>query len=80
MLGACQLREISYSKGWKMVKNAEDQLGIEFLVRQAGGSKGGVSFLTGEGKAFLRKYRELEERLEQYAERAFRDIFGDGGV
>ena len=80
MLGACQLREISYSKGWKMVKNAEDQLGIEFLVRQAGGSKGGVSFLTGEGKAFLRKYRELEERLEQYAERAFQDIFGDGGV
>ena len=31
MLGACQIRDISYSKGWKMLKIAEAQLGIQFL-------------------------------------------------
>ena len=39
MLGACQIRDISYSKGWKMLKIAEAQLGIQFLERQTGGSK-----------------------------------------
>ena len=55
MLGACQIRDISYSKGWKMLKIAEAQLGIQFLERQTGGSKGGFSVLTPEGKAFLEK-------------------------
>ena len=36
MLGACQIRDISYSKGWKMLKIAEAQLGIQFLERQTG--------------------------------------------
>ena len=38
-----------------MLKIAEAQLGIQFLERQTGGSKGGFSVLTPEGKAFFRK-------------------------
>ena len=54
MLGACQIRDISYSKGWKMLKIAEAQLGIQFLERQTGGSRR-ISVLTPEGKVFLGK-------------------------
>lgn len=75
MLGACQLREVSYSKAWKMVKNAEDQLGIPFLIRQAGGSGGGASRLTGEGRKFLEKYRTFADQVDSYAQGVFEEIF-----
>ena len=75
MLGACQLRDISYSKGWKMIKIAEAQLGIQFLERQPGGSKGGFSVLTPEGKAFLEKFRRMETAVQAAAEAAFEEIF-----
>ena len=74
MLGACQIRDISYSKGWKMLKIAEAQLGIQFLERQTGGSKGGFSVLTPEGKSFWsrkkRKRRiQMEEKLTHFDEK-----------
>ena len=75
MLGACQAQEISYSKGWKMIKTAEAQLGIQFLERQPGGSKGGFSVLTPEGKAFLEKFRQMEKTVQIAAEEAFEAIF-----
>lgn len=75
MLGACQAQEISYSKGWKMIKTAEVQLGIQFLERQPGGSKGGFSVLTPEGKAFLEKFRRMEAAVQMAAETAFEEIF-----
>ena len=75
MLGACQIRDISYSKGWKMLKIAEAQLGIQFLERQTGGSKGGFSVLTPEGKAFLEKFRRMETAVQAAAEAAFEKIF-----
>ncbi len=78
MLGACQIQGISYSKGWKMVKLAEDQLGILFLARQPGGSKGGFSNLTEEGRAFLERYRRLETLVRQATEEAFSQVFGEG--
>ena len=75
MLGACQLMGISYSKGWKMVKQAEDQLAIVFLSRQPGGSKGGFSTLTEEGREFLERYRRLEAAIREAARCAFGEIF-----
>ena len=75
MLGACQIRDISYSKGWKMLKIAEAQLGIQFLERQTGGSKGGFSVLTPEGKEFLEKFRRMEAAVQAAAEAAFEKIF-----
>ena len=77
MLAACQKRDISYSKGWKMVKTAEDQLGIVFLSRQPGGSRGGFSALTAEGRAFLERYRRLEKRMNEAAQAAFEEIFSE---
>lgn len=76
MLGACQAREISYSKGWKLIKRAEEQLGIVFLTRQTGGSKGGSSSLTEAGKEFLNRYRNMERLIHEFAEKAFAEVFG----
>lgn len=77
MLSACQAREISYSKAWKMVKLAEEQLGITFLERQTGGSGGGSSSLTQEGKDFIVRYRRFTEKLQEAAKDIFAEIFAE---
>lgn len=75
MLSACQMQGISYSKAWKMVKLAEEQLGIAFLERQTGGSGGGSSSLTEEGRQFLARYGLFAERLQRVSEEIFQEIF-----
>lgn len=75
MLAACQALDLSYSKGWKLVKLAEEELGIRFLARQAGGRKGGSSTLTKEALEFLARYRALEREVADYAKEAFARIF-----
>lgn len=75
MLSACQMQGISYSKAWKMVKLAEEQLGITFLARQTGGNGGGSSSLTEEGRCFVSRYRLFAERIQSAGEDIFKEIF-----
>lgn len=66
---------LSYSKGCKMIKCAERQLGISLAERHSGGSGGGGSELTEAGKRFLASYRELRRELQADAEKLFRKYF-----
>ena len=62
---ACAALDISYSNGWKSIKSAELQLGIELLESSRGGKDGGISRLTPEGASLLDKYLALQERIQQ---------------
>ena len=57
----------SYRKAWGDLRKAEKALGITFLERHRGGSKGGESSLTEEGRKwveeFARFHREVEESV-----------------
>lgn len=77
MLAACQEMNMSYSKGWKMVKAVEDEMGFPFLIRQTGGSSGGSSRLTEEGKEFIRRYQALQRDAYKTAEAFFSLYFSD---
>ena len=77
MLAACQEMNMSYSKGWKMVKSVEDEMGFPFLIRQAGGSSGGSSRLTDEGREFIRRYQALQRDAYKTAEAFFSLYFSD---
>ena len=67
MLSACEKCGISYSKGWKMVRAAEEQFNVVFLTRQPGGAKGGSSELTPEGRRFIAAYRAFEEKVREFS-------------
>ena len=71
MLSACKEIGMSYSKGWKRIKHAEDQTGFPFLERRAGGTDGGNSRLTEKGRAFLEAYRKMAEDVERSAQAFF---------
>ena len=79
MQEACLEMGLSYSKGARLIKTAEKQLGFKLLERRIGGSGGGGSRLTDEGRELLNKYRQLTRRVQEDADRAFEEIFGEAG-
>lgn len=76
MQTACKQMHMSYSKGWKIVKDAEKQLGFPLLFTQSGGADGGFSQLTPKSKDYLTRYLAMEKELDQEAKRLFQKYFG----
>lgn len=76
MQAACRQMNMSYSKGWKIVKTAEKQLGYPLLSTRAGGAAGGCSELTPKGRDFLERFSQMEEALGKKAEELFWQYFG----
>ena len=61
---------ISYRKAWGDLRKAERALGILFLDRHRGGSDGGESRLTEEGRKWLKEYGRLHDEVEESVKRA----------
>lgn len=68
----------SYRKAWGLLREVEDLLGFRLIEKHRGGARGGATLLTGEGKALVEAYRELNEEigvaLDDIARRFFRRI------
>lgn len=74
---ACEEMGMSYSKAWKILKRASQELGYPLLVSQNGGAKGGESRLSEEARVFLEKYDRMSEELKRQAESLFAQYFGE---
>ncbi len=74
---AAQGMGMSYSKAWRIVRDAEDHLGMMLLHRRTGGAEGGGSALTAEGEAMVERYARLIGDLEEALEALFARYFGD---
>lgn len=68
---------LSSSKGWKMLKRAEKDLGFPLIISTVGGSGGGNSRLSDKGRILLKKYREFNLELDRESRLIFDSIFGD---
>ena len=66
--------DMAYSKAWKIVKTAEENLGIALLVSVTGGKGGGGAELTPDAKKFLSAFRRFEAAVRSYADEAFVEI------
>ena len=60
--------EMSYSKAWKILKRAEEEMGVSLINRVSGGKNGGSSTLTPAGEKAVSEFREMEKRLADYAD------------
>lgn len=72
---ACQKTGISYSKGWNMIRNVEEQMEYPVIERQHGGKNGGGAALTEKGKRLLTLFERYEKEVEQAAADIYRKIF-----
>ncbi len=66
---------LSSSKGWRILKRAQLDLGFPLIISIAGGSGGGNSKLSDEGEEFLENYYKFTEELNQEAELLFNKYF-----
>lgn len=68
---ACNAVHISYSKGWKLVRNMEAALGFALLTRTVGGATGGGSRLTQAGEELMESYKQMEREVLETAQTSF---------
>lgn len=66
---------MAYSKAWKIIKRAEDDLGFSLMEGQSGGEHGGRTVLTKEGEELLDKYTKFVRESQEEVERLFQKYF-----
>ena len=74
---ACRRMDMAYSKGWKIIRRSERDLGAPFMKGMRGGENGGTTVLTEEGRDILRRYTEMKGELDAAAKELFEKHFGD---
>ena len=71
---ACKTMQISYTKGWNLIRDIELQTQCELIKRNVGGLSGSSSELTERGKELLESFRQFESIMQEHAEEEFRRI------
>ncbi len=61
---ACEDMGMAYSKGWKILKEAQKDMGIKLVSGSSGGVHGGGSYITDEGEELLIKYDQFYEEAK----------------
>jgi len=69
--------EMSYTKAWRILKRAEEEMGVDLITRTAGGKNGGCSSLTEAGGKTVRAFREMEAKLSARADELMREYRGE---
>ena len=74
---AAKLMGMSYNKAWRMMRQAEDHLGVKLLARRTGGSDGGGSVLTEDGHKLMERFRMFLDEADADLARLYQKYFGD---
>ncbi|HDS02108.1 MAG TPA: LysR family transcriptional regulator [Firmicutes bacterium] len=74
---AAEKLHYSYRYAWGNIRKMEERLGAKLIVSHKGGSGGGDSRLTEDGKWLLKKYEAFCHEIEQAAHTVFERIFKD---
>ncbi len=73
---AAKEMEMSYAQALEIINMIEENLGYTVVARQVGGSSGGGSYLTKDGKELLEKYKAFRTELTQEMEKSYNKYFG----
>ncbi|OEH85204.1 hypothetical protein BHU72_06250 [Desulfuribacillus stibiiarsenatis] len=65
---------MSYRAAWGKIKATEERLGIDLVSTKAGGSDSGT-FLTENGKEFMRKYEMFKKESNQAVDEIHKKYF-----
>lgn len=74
---ACSRVNMSYSSGLKTIDLIEQQFNCKLVERNPGGTNGGKSVLTADGRSLLDKYKRFEAEVKAQSEKIYSEIFPD---
>lgn len=75
---ACAETDISYSKGSRMIKEIEWELGFPIVEKWTGGSSGGGTSITEEGEELLDTYEKFIDEVIAATEKSYKKYFSKG--
>ena len=67
VMEAAARMEISYSKAWKLIREAEGSLGYKLVIRKSGGPGGGQAEVSEEGRTLIENFRRTESQVKDFA-------------
>jgi molybdate transport system regulatory protein len=73
---AARQMDMAYSKAWTLVRSLESRLGFSLIERKVGGTAGGGSTITAEGKDFMERYRKFRTDAGKALEKTYAQHFG----
>ena len=71
LTAASESLRISYRKAWGDLQKAQEVLNKPLVEKHRGGTKGGQSALTEQGKQWLKAYTRFRSDIEKATEKAF---------
>jgi molybdate transport system regulatory protein len=74
---AAGMMGMSYSKAWRVIRQAEHHLQLELMHRRTGGQAGGGSRLTDDGQQLIQRFRAFLDDADADLDRLYREHFGD---
>ena len=66
---------ISYRKAWGDLKKAQEYLKVTLVEKQRGGSMGGRTSLTEQGRKWVSAYADFRSDIENTVERTYKKYF-----
>lgn len=73
--GASKELGMNYKKTWNHIKILEKNFKDCMVQSKQGGSGSGGSVLTDEAKQTIKKYRQLQNEIEEFANKRFKELF-----
>ena len=73
--GAAARMDVPYRTAWYKLKEIEGQLGLKLVTTHSGGSDGGGSTLTPEGREIVRRFQRIYRDVEDLVRRRFEREF-----
>jgi molybdate transport system regulatory protein len=67
---------VHFRVAWRKLKEMEDGLGVKLTERTVGGKQGGGTYLTPEGRAYVRHFRAFMRGLKEIVDKRFHKAFG----
>ncbi|TKB26332.1 LysR family transcriptional regulator [Desulfopila sp. IMCC35006] len=72
---AAEKMGMNYKKAWTHVKILRENIADELVVAQKGGGETGGTVLTPKAGDLIQKYRRLQQEIENFANKRFRELF-----
>lgn len=72
---AAKKMKMSYRRAWSCVVSIEKRIGHPLVIRTKGGKDGGGAILTDYAKDLLKKFAKLEEEVEKFTNKRYKNIF-----